>query len=331
MKKAVDFVPASDFYTLADMSSIQLPLVSVRATGFGIDVPAISLEAGEIMGIFGKSGSGKTTYLKRVREHFSPERVLYMSQFDSLLEEITIRQNMELGLACSAKPVSTTKNWEKDYANILQEFEVDRHLNKLPRQMSGGQRKRAEIVRCLMMDPEILLLDEPFQGIGHLFEAVSTKYILERAEKKHGVTVIVSHDFDLLCRFSKKILLVDDKGVIEMIPTGDPSWKPANLRAAWTLGVENLVPDQQGMVAFWARQGHWNGEAGDFKLVVPRSNIGSQRTFQRHGDTYTQVEATLNNSHTPQILIAKGAAATSGDLTLSVREHWTIENNEKTD
>ncbi len=318
--------------TLFAMSTIQLPSVSVRATGFGIDVPAISLEAGEIMGIFGKSGSGKTTYLKRVREHFSPERVLYMSQFDSLLEEITIRQNMELGLACSAKPVSSTKKWEQDYADLLKEFEVDRHLNKLPRQMSGGQRKRAEIVRCLMMDPEILLLDEPFQGIGHLFEAVSTKYILERAEKKQGVTVIVSHDFDLLCRFSKKILLVDDKGVIEMIPTGDPSWKPANLRAAWTLGVENLLPDSWGMIAFWARQGHWSSQAeSSFKLSIPRATIGSQRTFQRHGDTYTQVEATLKDSHGPQILIAKGAADTAGDLTLHVHEHWMIENNEKID
>ncbi len=313
------------------MSTIQLPSVSVRATGFGIDVPAIPLEPGEIMGIFGKSGSGKTTYLKRVREHFSPERVLYMSQFDSLLEEITIRQNMELGLACSAKPVADVKNWEKDYAALLAEFEVDRHLNKLPRQMSGGQRKRAEIVRCLMMDPEILLLDEPFQGIGHLFEAVSTKYILERSEKRQGVTVIVSHDFDLLCRFSKKILLVDDKGVIEMIPTGDPSWKPANLRAAWTLGVENLLPDDAGMIAFWARQGHWNSADGELKLTVPRKNIGSQRTFQRHGDTYTQVEATLKDSSTPQILIAKGAAETIGDLTLHVREHWKVKNNEQTE
>jgi ABC-type lipoprotein export system ATPase subunit len=307
---------------------MELPSISVRSTGFGIDVPAINLEAGEIMGIFGKSGSGKTTYLKRIREKFSPERVLYMSQFDSLLEEITIRQNIELGLACSAKPVASVKNWEKDYAALLREFEVDRHLNKLPRQMSGGQRKRAEIVRCLMMDPEILLLDEPFQGIGHLFEAVSTKYILERAEKKNGVTVIVSHDFDLLCRFSKKILLVDDKGVIEMIPTGDPSWKPANLRSAWTLGVENLLPDQHGMIAFWARQGHWNEATGDLTLAVPRKNIGSQRTFQRHGDTYTQVEATLNDSQTPQILIAKGAASTSGDLMLSVWEHWNVNNNE---
>jgi ABC-type nitrate/sulfonate/bicarbonate transport system ATPase subunit len=319
------------------MQKIELPAVSVQHRSFSITVPPMTLEPGEILGIFGKSGSGKTTYMKRIRESFSPERVHYMSQYDCLLEESTIRQNIELGLACSAKPANSVMHWEKDYADLLQAFEVDRHLHKIPRQMSGGQRKRAEIVRCLMMDPEILLLDEPFQGIGHLFESVSTKYILERAQRKHGVTLIVSHDFDLLCRFSKKILLVDDKGIIELAPTSDPSWKPDNVRAAWTLGVENLLPaavtgkaDDRRMLAFWGRQARW-GKAShsDLTLTIQRSDILSQRTFQRHGEAYTQVESTSSHSTKPLLFIAAGEAETSGDLALSVSEHWMIENNDK--
>ncbi len=318
-------------------SPVAFPSVSVRHNSFGIDVPSITLERGEIMGIFGKSGSGKTTYMKRVRESFSPERVHYMSQYDCLLEEITIRQNIELGLACSDKPASVFKNWEQDFAGLLQEFEVDRHLHKYPRMMSGGQRKRAEIVRCLMMDPEILLLDEPFQGIGHLFESVSTKYILKRAEDKRGVTAIVSHDFDLLCRFSKKILLVDDKGVIEMAPTGEKGWKPGNLRSAWTLGVENLIPGTQApsmvehgsagelgttrMLAFWGRGARWATEGGDLRLKIKRADIGSQRTFQRHGELYTQVEMVPATGSKPLILIGAGTAQSDGDLALSVHEH----------
>lgn len=319
------------------MQKIELPAVSVRHRSFGIDVPAMSLERGEILGIFGKSGSGKTTYMKRIREHFSPERVHYMSQYDCLLEESTIRQNIELGLACSAKPAASVMQWEKDYAELLRAFEVDTHLHKLPRQMSGGQRKRAEIVRCLMMDPEILLLDEPFQGIGHLFESVSTNYILERAERNRGITLIVSHDFDLLCRFSKKILLVDDNGVIELAPTSDPSWKPNNVRAAWTLGVENLLPaavagtkDTNRMLAFWGRQARWGTKGSDgLHLTIKRTDVSSQRTFQRHGEAYTQVEAQSEHSDKPLLFIAAGETDASGDLTLSVGEHWMIENNEK--
>jgi ABC-type nitrate/sulfonate/bicarbonate transport system ATPase subunit len=317
------------------MQKIELPAVSVHRQSFGIDVPSITLERGEILGIFGKSGSGKTTYMKRIREHFPAEQVHYMSQYDCLLEESTIRQNIELGIACSDKPATDMLNWEKEYADLLREFEVDRHLHKLPRQMSGGQRKRAEIVRCLIMDPEILLLDEPFQGIGHLFESVSTKYILDRGERKHGVTLIVSHDFDLLCRFSRKILLVDDKGVIEIAPTGDPDWKPDNVRAAWTLGVENLLPSalagsgaqEARMLAFWGRQAHWGKKTGDLIITLKRPDILSQRTFQRHGEAYTQVEAKSSYSDKPLLLIAAGAAADTGDISLSVNDHWMIANN----
>lgn len=322
---------------------IIFPAVSVRHRTFGIDVPSITLKQGEILGIFGKSGSGKTTYLKRVREQFPSERILYMSQFDSLLEEITIRQNIELGLACTAKPAASVKNWEKDYASLLEEFEVDRHLNKLPRMMSGGQRKRAEIVRCLMMDPEILLLDEPFQGIGHLFESVSTKHLLARADRGEGVTVIVSHDFDLLCRFSKRILLVDERGVIEIAPTSEPGWAPRNLRAAWTLGVDNLIPasilnamtvhgmeklPDRRMLAFWGRQARWEDHKGDASITIKRSDIGSSRTFLRHGEMYTQIETNALQGSKPLLLIGKGKVSDTADLKLGVDMHWVIEDNE---
>ncbi len=325
----------------ATLSPIGFPPVSVRHKTFAIEVPAISLPQGDILGIFGKSGSGKTTYLKAVRESFPSERVLYMSQFDSLLEESTIRQNIELGLACSAKPLSDFTRWEQTYGDLLREFEVDKHLAKYPRMMSGGQRKRAEIVRSLMMDPDILLLDEPFSGIGHLFESVSTKHLLARADGKKGVTVIVSHDFDLLCRFSRRILLMDDKGVIEIAPISDPDWKPRNLRAAWTLGVDNLLPaivanelasthivDDKKMLAFRARQAEWKKTAADdLELHIDGDTILSRRTFMRHGEAYTQIEAMKDTWDKPLLLIAKGNPA-DGDAVLSVKEHWVIEDNE---
>jgi ABC-type sulfate/molybdate transport systems ATPase subunit len=316
-------------------SSLQFPAVTVSHKTFTVSVPAMELPSGEILGIFGKSGSGKTTYLKKIREHFASERVHYMSQADCLLEESTIRQNIELGLACSSKSPKELMAWEKAYATLLAELEIDRHLHKLPRMMSGGQRKRAEIARCLMMDPEILLLDEPFQGIGHLFEAVTSGYILART-KRSGATVIVSHDFPLLCKFCDRVLLMDDQGVIGFAPTKDNMWRPDSLRAAWTLGVENVVPSDSGhlrvihgaaadphsLLAFWAHSARWTSEEADagLVLIIDRSAITSQRTYLIHGVTFTHIGI----GHAEIELVAAGSIPEKGEIQLVVMDHWRI-------
>ncbi len=318
--------------------SITFPEVHWKFRNFEIFVPAQTLKKGEIFGIFGKSGSGKTTYLKRIREHFAPGKVLFMSQFDCLLEEITIRQNIELGLAYSGKDPKTFKNWETQYAEILKDFEVDRHINKYPRMMSGGQRKRAEIVRSLMMDPEIMLFDEPFQGIGHIFETVSTKYIVERAEKKDSVTVIVSHDFNLLCKFCDRIMLVDDKGVIEVAPTNEASWRPMLLRSAWTLGVENIIPSsllgdfthpkldrsKQDFLGAWAHSSFWVPQETPHTIHLKPRSITNQRTYRLHGDTYTHIDIEIGDLKEPLSLIGRGVIESEKDLKLEVRDAWGI-------
>ncbi len=325
-------------YILSPLMSapLQFPAVTVTHKTFAVSVPAMEVLHGEIVGIFGKSGSGKTTYLKKIREHFPSEQVHYMSQADCLLEESTIRQNIELGLACCSKPFEEVRAWEQVYAKLLSELEIDRHLHKLPRMMSGGQRKRAEIARCLMMDPEILLLDEPFQGIGHLFEAVTSGYILSRT-KRSGATIIVSHDFPLLCKFCDRVLLMDDQGVIGFAPTRDSSWRPDSLRAAWTLGVENVVPsatphlriitgastDPHSLLAFWAHSARWTPEEGadaGLLLSIDRSAITSQHTYLIHGVTYTHLEL----AHAEIELSAVGVIPPQGEIRLLAKDHWRI-------
>lgn len=327
---------------LPPMENIVFPAIAAHYASFAISVPSLTLARGETLGIFGKSGAGKTTYLHKIRQHFPPERVLYMSQFDSLLEESTIRQNIELGLACSLQPPTDVAEWERMFANVLREFEVDRHLGKYPRMMSGGQRKRAEIVRALIMDPEILLLDEPFQGIGHIFESVSTKHIIERSRRKSGVTLIVSHDFELLCRLCNRVLLVDDQGVIGMVPTHDASWKPENLRTAWTLGVENVLPKnvaveflqgkaqkipahEESFLAFWSKNACWAREQSPEQLFlrVPKAYATHQRSYAAHGTLYTEIDCKTADGALFS-LAGTGRPVAGEDALLAVDNYWLI-------
>ncbi len=317
---------------------MKLPSITISHRSFHLTIPSLELEPGEIVGIFGKSGAGKTSYLKKIREMLDPREVHYMSQFDGLLEEITIRQNIELGLAASGKTDEVAKQWEKNFDRLLKDFEVDRHLHKYPRAMSGGQRKRSEIVRSLIMDPPVLLLDEPFVGIGHLFEAVCTHEIIARGERKKGVTLIVSHDFDLLCTFSHRILLVDDKGVIGFVPTKEKDWHPQDVRTAWTLAVENVLPAQaisrleatglpkvkpDQSIGFWGWSAMW-GESAPSTIEVRAEDIRSMRSALKHGTLYTRIEVAADPGQDAVVLVGQGTIPAGKKVMLGIQEAWVL-------
>ncbi len=322
------------------METLSIPTVKIAHRNFSLTIPEMMLEPGEIIGVFGKSGAGKTSYLKRIRELFHPMQVHYLSQFDGLLEEITIRQYIELGLTAMKCEAADVRDWEQTHASLLRDFEVDRHLSRYPRAMSGGQRKRAEIVTALIMDPPLLLLDEPFLGIGHLFEAICTREILARGERRKGATIIVSHDFDLLCTFSRRILLVDDQGVIGFVPSRDPDWRPTNLRTAWTLGVENILtaenihslnagnlepPEEGKALGFWDSEAMWSTEGNCATVTVKRSDIASVRSSLRHGTLTSTVTLKAKNEREAVRLTAKGIIEPNAEtIRLGVNNVWIL-------
>lgn len=301
-------------------SFFTLPPVTVSYRSFSIHVEPVELFPGEILGIFGKSGAGKTSYLKYLQNYFDSPKAHYMSQFDGLLEEITVRQNIELALSCSGTSYEELKNWETVFSGLLDDFEVNRFLAKYPRQLSGGQRKRVELARCLMMDPKLLLLDEPFVGIGHLFEAVATKYILQRAQNMQGNTIIVSHDFDLLCKFSQRVMLVDDEGVIGFVPINERTWKPQDVRTAWALGIENVIVEGDHYVAFWASAATWGNGEGEKRFDIAAKDIIEMRTYLLQGTVYTRVIARTQENDEIVELVGRGEVKAGEDVSLVVSD-----------
>ena len=316
-----------------------LPDITISHRNFSVTIPSFDVHEGEIVGLFGKSGAGKTSYLKRVRELFDPQDVHYMSQFDGLLEEITVRQNIELGLAATGMFDAKSWEWETQFSALLRDFEVDRHLAKYPRALSGGQRKRAEIVRCFIMNPKVLLLDEPFNGIGHLFEAICTREILHRRKESKGITLVVSHDFDLLSTFCNRILLLDDLGVIGFVPVHEAGWHPTDVRTAWTLAVDTVLPAatvrlliQKGLpflqenqwLGFWGRSAHW-GQQGPTTIDIFRKDIVNIRHSLKQGMTYTHIEVALPTQEQPLVLVGQGTIPKNEEtVILAIDEAWAL-------
>jgi ABC-type nitrate/sulfonate/bicarbonate transport system ATPase subunit len=193
------------------------PLIRLQGIGksFGpLEVLAnvdLQVQAGEITALLGASGCGKSTLLNilagldtqdrgtyTLAESKNPEktgrrRVAYMFQEDRLLPWRTVRDNVALGL--EAARVEKTERHCRVY-NMLKLVGLEEFAGAFPYQLSGGMRSRAALARSLVVEPEVLLLDEPFSKLDSPTRSQMHAELL----KIHGMTgmtaIFVTHDVE---------------------------------------------------------------------------------------------------------------------------------------
>ena len=164
-----------------------------------------SVPEGEFLAIVGPSGCGKSTLLSMIASLMEPEsgtisihgapasmsrqRIGYMLQKDHLFEWRTIYKNVILGLEIQNR--MTEKNLEH-VEQLLRDYGLDQFRNARPSELSGGMRQRAALIRTLALNPDLLLLDEPFSALDYQtrLQVCDDVYRIIRKEKK---TIILSH------------------------------------------------------------------------------------------------------------------------------------------
>lgn len=144
-----------------------------------IDDVSLTLHEGEIVGLLGRSGSGKSTLLRSIAGLIQPDQgdVLFRSRADdspdvamvfqtfALFPWLTVQQNVELGL--EARKVPPERRRERALAAI-DLIGLDGFENAYPKELSGGMRQRVGLARAIVVDPALLLLDEPFSALDVL-------------------------------------------------------------------------------------------------------------------------------------------------------------------
>lgn len=171
------------------------------------------ISKGEIAVIIGKSGSGKSTLLNILgglmppdtgkilvegkslynmkesdRADYRSHKVGFVFQSFNLIDELSIIDNIRLPFDISKRPYNKTKEKE-----LFAQLEIEHRLNFYPDQLSGGERQRVAIARALLMQPDIILADEP---TGNL-DSVSTKAVMNFVSKNDNngqAYIIVTHD-----------------------------------------------------------------------------------------------------------------------------------------
>ena len=199
----------------------------------------LDLEQGELVGLIGPNGAGKTTLTNVLDGVYKPSRgeVWFNGkridglppyevarrglgrtfQVTRAFRRMTVMENM-LVPAMALNPTARQRDFH-DKAMELLEFLTMEHLARdFARSLSGGQQKLLELGRLLMLDPDIIILDEPFAGVHPKLMEKIYEYI----EVVHGqgkAFIIISHDMESIFTLSKRLLVLNFG---ELIADGDP-------------------------------------------------------------------------------------------------------------
>lgn len=222
-----------------------------------------SVAEGEFVTLLGPSGCGKTTLLKIIAGFLAPSagRIL-MGGMDvtdvppeardtamcfqsyALFPHLDVRANLEFGLR--QKRVAQAER-SRRLDSVIAQLELGAHLAKLPNQLSGGQQQRVSLARALVMQPKVILFDEPLSNLdAKLRDQVRIE--IRRIQRTHGLTALyVTHDQAEALSMSDRIFVMN-RGVIEQEAAPEVLYhQPRTAFVADFIGAANILPvlDQQ--------------------------------------------------------------------------------------
>ena len=179
---------------------------------------------GDFVSIIGPSGCGKTSILSMIAGLLEPSSgsiridgkevtktnssLGYMLQKDHLFPWRTIEKNVYLPL--EIKKINTKEN--RDYANyLLDKYGLKDFKKKYPEQLSGGMRQRVALIRTLVSNPKILLLDEPFSALDSQTRLSVNNDVYQIIKQEKKTTVLVTHDISEAISMSDIIIVLSDR------------------------------------------------------------------------------------------------------------------------
>ncbi|MFZ7104168.1 MAG: sulfate/molybdate ABC transporter ATP-binding protein [Peptococcaceae bacterium] len=235
-------------------------LVDIKKTfpDFSLD---ISFETDfHTLGLLGASGSGKSMTLRCIAGLVKPDRgriilndrVLFDSsrgidipvrernigfifQQYALFPHLTVGENISFGLRKFTKEEKKRRVEEKIALVQLEGLE-----NRYPRQLSGGQQQRVALARALVMEPEVLLLDEPFSALDYHLRSQLENQLQEILARYRGYSIFVSHQLEEVYRVCRNLLIFDYGKVTARGLKDEIFLRPPTIAAARLTGCQNI-------------------------------------------------------------------------------------------
>jgi phospholipid/cholesterol/gamma-HCH transport system ATP-binding protein len=196
----------------------------------------LSVAPGETVGILGRSGTGKSVLLKLLVGLQQPDsgsirihgrdiagleleelneirkKIGFLFQEAALYDSLTVKDNIAFPLNRHLKLSSTEQ--EQRVQELLAKVGMERDLEKMPSELSGGMQRRVGLARALALDPDILLFDEPTAGLDPITSREIGELILSLKEERGLTAIVVTHDIQGVRTYSDRLVMVNEGHVV---------------------------------------------------------------------------------------------------------------------
>jgi phospholipid/cholesterol/gamma-HCH transport system ATP-binding protein len=202
------------------------------------------VKAGEVFVIMGPSGSGKSVLLKHIigleppdageilvegQPIAAPEtrdrfRMALVFQSGALLNSLTVGENV--GLYLAEHQLNTPEEIARIVADKLEVVGLKDTQDKMPSDLSGGMKKRVAIARALVIEPQLILYDEPTSELDPLSAVIIAEEIIALKERIHVTSLVVTHDRDLAFGVADRIAVINEGQILTIGPPEEVRRKP---------------------------------------------------------------------------------------------------------
>jgi sulfate transport system ATP-binding protein len=241
--------------------SIEIKNISKKFNSFNaLSKVDLTVPSGELVALLGPSGSGKTTLLRIIAglefadqgtilfngeeaSHRSAKerRVGFVFQHYALFRHMNVFQNVAFGLQVKPRKERPSKGDISDRVHeLLRLVQLDQLAKRYPAQLSGGQRQRVALARALAVEPQVLLLDEPFGALDAKVRQELRRWLRRLHDEIHVTSLFVTHDQEEALEVADRIVVMNE-GRVEQSGTPEEVYdRPANPFVFNFLGNVNL-------------------------------------------------------------------------------------------
>jgi phospholipid/cholesterol/gamma-HCH transport system ATP-binding protein len=197
---------------------------------------SLKLYKGENLAVLGKSGSGKSVLIKCIVRLFNSfdgkikvfgkdisrlsgdelsvmrQKIGFLFQSGALYDSMTVRQNLEFPLMRIKRNISK-KDAQEKVEEVLENVGLSDSIDKMPAQLSGGMRKRISLARTIIVDPMIILYDEPTTGLDPSTSDEISSLINDVQKKYKASSIIITHDIECARATANRLIMISDGSV----------------------------------------------------------------------------------------------------------------------